>query len=104
EISRRASDTLKPACSCSGKSPEHVRRRLNHRFMRRGYPAGTSDRLLAGVSLTNEQASKTALQAPDREGLSGEVQKKLSRLASKLTDSHPTKQREVRTLLAAPYL
>lgn len=101
EVSRRASKAIDHACTCAGKRPEDVRRKLNHRFMRRGYPPGTSDRLLAGVHVANEIASDIAdLQARK----SGPAMQKLVSMMQTLPNEHPTKLRVIRLLLTAKVL
>jgi hypothetical protein len=96
EISERANKVLGPACKCAGLTPEDVRARLNARFIRRGYPVGTSDRLLADVSRVNQLLDRAAA---DKAALSGGIREKLARLAARLPDEHPTKLRANRMLL-----
>jgi hypothetical protein len=101
DIKRRASQAIAPACSCSGRKPEDVRRKLNQRFMRRGYPPGTSDKLLAGVHVANEIASDIA---DHRARQSGPAMQKLVNMVQTLPNEHPTKLRVIRLLLTAKVL
>jgi len=102
EIAKKANAVVAPICRCAGKHPMTVRRKLDQKMRKRGYPAGAADKLLAGIHELNKRLDKAAqakAKSFQSRGIRSDVFAKLNHVSRTLPLHHPVRCRAVRMVL-----
>jgi hypothetical protein len=102
EIAKKANAVVAPMCKCAGKHPMTVRRKLDQKMRKRGYPPGAADKLLAGIHELNKRLDKAAqakAQSFQSRGIRSDVFTKLNQVSRTLPLHHPVRCRAVRMVL-----
>lgn len=99
-VSARAQAGIKGACQCSQGAARKVRAKLNKKLQTRGYPAGASDKLLAGiVELTARLDALARAKATKVATPKARLKARALELTRRLPITHPVRCRAVRLML-----